>query len=443
MSDLSDLSLAERVARLGGKGRRELFSELDGAQALHLLHDWRFWARPKQLPPEGDWFCWLVVAGRGFGKTRMGVEWIRMLVEGDSPLSAAGDVARIALVADTFADARDIMVEGESGILSCSPMDQRPNFEVSKRRLTWPNGTIATLYSAEDPDQLRGPQHHLAWGDEVAKWSRLEESWSNLLLGLRLGINPRVLATTTPRPLPMLRQLMDAEGTIVTRGGTFENQVHLSPAFLAHIKERYANTRIGRQEIDGEILEDIQGALWNHKLIDAHRLTQAPNLDRIVVAVDPPVTSGTRSDACGIVVAGVGVDSEFYVLADRSVQGVSPESWARTAIAAVEEFQADRLIAEVNNGGDLVESVLRMVDAQVPYKKVRASRGKIARAEPIAALYEQGRVHHLSVFPELEDELCAYGGGPGQGSPDRMDALVWAITELAFSQGPDPKIRRI
>ncbi|MGD8326725.1 MAG: terminase family protein [Sphingomonadales bacterium] len=443
MTDLPDLSLAERVARLGGKGRRDLLGDFDSAQALYLLHDWRFWARPKQLPPAGDWFCWLVIAGRGFGKTRMGVEWVRMLVEGDSPLSASGEIARIALVADTFADARDIMVEGESGILSCSPPYQRPNFEVSKRRLTWPNGTIATLYSAEDPDQLRGPQHHLAWGDEVAKWSRLEESWSNLLLGLRLGANPRVLATTTPRPLPMLRQLMDAEDTVVTRGGTFENQVHLSPAFLAHVRDRYANTRIGRQEIDGEILEDIQGALWTHKLIDANRRTQAAIMGRIVVAVDPPVTSGKRSDACGIVVAGLGVDGEFYVLADRSVQGVSPESWARTAIAAADEFHADRLIAEVNNGGDLVESVLRTIDTQIPYKKVRASRGKIARAEPVAALYEQGRVHHLAVFPELEDELCAYDGGPGQNSPDRMDALVWALTELAFAQSTNPKIRRI
>lgn len=443
MNESAELSIAERVASLGMEKRRGLLSDLTMRDAAALLHDWRFWARPKQLPPDGDWFCWLVVAGRGFGKTRMGVEWIRMNVEGSSPLTSNGDIARIALVADSFADARDIMVEGESGLLACSPAEHRPVFEVSKRRLTWPNGAIATLYSAEDPDQLRGPQHHLAWGDEVAKWSRLEASWSNLMLGLRLGERPRALATTTPRPLPMLRKLMDAEGTVVTRGGTFENRAHLSPAFVAHIKERYANTRIGRQEIEGEILEDVEGALWSHAMIDDHRRNDAPVMERIIVAVDPPVTSGRRSDACGIIVAGIGVDQEFYVLGDRSIQGVSPESWARTAIAAVREFEADRLVAEVNNGGELVENVLRTIDDVVPFKSVRASRSKLTRAEPVAALYEQGRVHHLAVFAELEDELCSYGAQPGQSSPDRLDALVWAITELAFHQEGHPQIRRI
>lgn len=443
MNEAAQRSIAERLAVLGDLKRRDILSSLSSAEAAALLHDWRFWARPKQLPPAGDWFCWFVVAGRGFGKTRMGVEWIRMSVEGDSPLTSNGEIARIALVADSFADARDIMVEGESGLLACTPGEHRPIFEVSKRRLTWPNGAVATLYSAEDPDQLRGPQHHLAWGDEVAKWSRLADCWSNLMLGLRLGTQPRVLATTTPRPLPMLRQLMEAEGTVVTRGGTFENKAHLSPAFVAHIKERYGNTRLGRQEIDGEILEDIQGALWSHALIDLHRRDVVPVLRRVVVAVDPPVTAGRGSDACGIVIAGLGLDGEFYILDDRSVQGVSPEAWARTAIFAMEEFKADRLIAEVNNGGDLVESVLRTIDEKLPYKSVRASRSKLTRAEPIAALYEQGRVHHLAVFPELEDELCSYGALAGQSSPDRLDALVWALTELAFHHETDPKIRRI
>lgn len=437
-----DQSLADRCARLVPADRDALFDQLSQAQCRALLTDWRFWARPKQLPPAGDWFCWLVLAGRGFGKTRLGVEWVRQLAEGTTPLTApTGAPARIALVAETAADGREVMVDGDSGFMACCPPDRRPRFEPSRRRLLWPNGTVATLYAATEPDQLRGPQHHAAWADEIAKWDRGEAAWTNLLMGLRLGIRPRVVATTTPRPIPLIRRLAADPSTVVTRGATMENSANLSPRFLAEMRRLFDGTRLGRQELYGDLLDDTPGALWTPAAIDAGRAAAPPRLDRIVVAVDPPVTGGADADACGIVVAGCDGRGHVYVLADHTCRGLRPLGWAARAVAAYRRFDADRLVAEVNNGGDLVEAVVRQVAPQISYRAVCASRGKIARAEPVAALYERGLVHHVGPMPELEDQLCAYTGpGSAIASPDRLDALVWAVTDLVLRPGGSPAI---
>ncbi len=444
-------SLAERLARLGSERRARLFADLPEADLDRLAFDWRFWARPKQKPPAGDWFCWLVVAGRGFGKTRMGAEWVRSLVEGPTPLTAPpGAPARIALVADTESDGRDVMVEGESGLRRCAWPGFQPVYQASRRRLVWPNGAIGQLYSAMEPDQLRGPQHHAAWGDEIAKWSRGVETWSNLQFGLRLGPAPRAMLTTTPRPIALLTEILARPDTVVTRGTTFENRSNIAPVFFDQVVRAYRGTRLGRQELMGEILEDIPGALWSRAMLEDLRVDAAPALDRVVVAVDPPVSSGASADECGIVVAAQGADGHAYVLADRTVQGVSPHRWARAALEAYRDFRADRLIAEVNNGGDLVEAVIRQVDPAVSYRAVQASRGKVARAEPVAALYEQARVHHLrqaSGLDLLEDQMCAftlYRSGSGvRASPDRVDALVWALSDLMLRPGQDPRVRRL
>jgi len=426
-------SLASRLAALPADERRKLLAELSDEEAEALLYDWRFWARPKQLPPEGQWRVWLILAGRGFGKTRTGAEWVREQVERHGR-------RRIAIVGRTAADVRDVMVEGESGILSISPPWFRPVYEPSKRRLTWPNGAIATLYSADEPDLLRGPQHDAAWADELAAWRR-PEAWDNLMFGLRLGPDPRVVVTTTPRPVKLIRDLLKDPTTVVTRGSTYENAANLAPAFLEQIISRYEGTRLGRQELYGEVLDDVPGALWQRKRIDELRVSEAPELVRVVVAIDPAVTNEEGSDETGIVVAGRGVDGHAYVLADKSCR-MSPDGWARRAVKAFYDHEADRIIGEVNNGGDLVETVIRTVDPKVPYKAVRASRGKSVRAEPVAALYEQGKVHHVGTFDHLEDQLCQItpDGYQGSGSPDRADALVWALTELMLEDYAEPDI---
>lgn len=440
-------SLAEHLAQLPDRERRAVFAAFAEADWDALLHDWRFWARPAQLPPDGDWFCWLILAGRGFGKTRTGAEWVRAHVEGGSPLRAADDgAARIALVAETWSDARDVMVEGESGLLATARPGARPRFEPSKRRLTWPNGAVVQIYSADEPDQLRGPQHSLAWCDELAKWRQPEDVWANLLMGLRLGARPRVTVTTTPRPIAILKALMAAPSSVVTRGTTHDNRANLPESFIAEVTARYAGTRLGRQELLAEILEDVPGALWTRAMIEAARVAILPPLERVVVAVDPPVTSGEQADACGIIVAGKGADGRAYVLADETVQGASPLEWARVAVAAYAAHGADRLVAEVNNGGELVAAVLRQVDPAISYRAVRASRGKTARAEPVAALYEQGRVAHAGSFSALEDQMCCFVAGEawqGTGSPDRVDALVWALSDLMLGRGGEPRFRRL
>jgi len=390
----------------------------------HLLGHWRVVGRPNQQAPSGAWRTWLLLAGRGFGKTRAGAEWVVQQVRGGAQ--------RIALVAPTTADARDVMVEGESGLLAvCRTAGQRPNYVPSQRRVTWPNGARATTYSADEPDRLRGPQHDAAWCDELASW-RYEEAWTNLALGLRLGNDPRTVVTTTPKPHKLLRSILESRDTVVTRGTTYDNRLNLPTAFLATITRQYEGTRLGRQELYAELLEDTVGALWTRELLDASRVRTHPALRRVVVAVDPAVTNNPHSDETGIIVCGLGDDGHAYVLEDASLR-TSPDAWARVVVRAYHAHKADRIIAEANNGGDLVELVIRTVDRDVPYHAVRASRGKIARAEPVAALYEQNRVHHVGMFATLEDQLTSYVPD-SQGSPDRLDALVWGLTELVIAQ---------
>ncbi len=376
------------------------------------------------------------MGGRGAGKTRAGAEWVRAQVEGSKPLDA-GRARRVALVGETIDQVREVMVFGDSGILACSPPDRRPVWEAGRKRLVWPNGAIATVHSAFDPEGLRGPQFDAAWVDELAKWKKAEETWDMLQFALRLGEKPQVCVTTTPRNVGVLKALLKSPSTVVSHAPTEANAANLARSFLEEVRARYAGTRLGRQELDGVLLEDAEGALWTTAGLEAIRCEKAPELDRIVVALDPSTTSNAASDECGIVVAGVEMrgapqDWRAYVLADCTVQGASPAGWAQAAIAAMEHYGADRLVAEVNQGGQMVAEVLRQVDPLVPYKGVHASRGKAARAEPVAALYEQGRVRHLRDLGVLEDQMCrmTVRGYEGQGSPDRVDALVWALHEL-------------
>lgn len=386
---------------------------------------------------------WLVQGGRGVGKTRIGAEWTCEQVQ-------AGR-RRIALVAPIAADTRDVMIEGESGILAvCTgavkgPNQQPvgkihpigiPNYEPSKRRLTWPNGAMAFTYSSEEPERLRGPQHDAAWCDEIGAWKYATDTWDMMLFGLRLGTDPRAVATTTPRPIELLRGnhqdrvgLINEPTTVITRGRTQDNIANLAPQFYADIVGKYQGTRLGRQELEGELLEDVPGALWQRSQLDALRVDAAPDLIRVVVAIDPAMTSGEKADETGIVAAGKGVDDHWYVLADRSCRD-TPDGWGRRAVGLHKELNGDRIAAEVNNGGEMVEHVLRTIDSEIPYKAVHASRGKRVRAEPIAALYEQGKVHHVGFFPQLEDQQCNFVPDDYDGSPDRVDALVWALTEL-------------
>ena len=387
---------------------------------------WRDVARAEQVAPAGDWSTWLYMAGRGSGKTRAGAEWVHEQI-------AAG-CKRIALVGATAADVRDVMIEGESGILATARSGARPVYEPSRRRVTWPNGAIATTYSAEEPERLRGPQHDGAWADELGAW-KYEAAWDMLLLGLRLGAQPRALVTTTPRPTKLVRSLLSDANTITTRGSTYDNRDNLAPSYFASIITRYEGTRMGRQELMGELVDDVPGALWTLSLLDGLRVQAAPDLARVIVAVDPAVTSGAESDETGIVVAGIGADGHGYVLADRSCR-MSPDGWARRAAQAYHEYQADRLIVEDNQGGEMVAFLLGTVDATVPIKRIRASRGKRLRAEPVAALYEQGRVHHVGTYPDLEDQMASFTGDGGEHD-DRVDAMVHALTEVMLdTAGP-------
>jgi phage terminase large subunit-like protein len=410
---------------------------------------WDIWGRDDQLPPlataaGAPWRTWLILGGRGAGKTRAGAEWVKAQALGLAPF-ADGPVERIALVGETRHEVRSVMIEGVSGLLRLHGPLERPVFEPSKQQLVWPNGAIAQIFSAEDPDGLRGPQFAAAWCDELAKWRYAEETWDMLQLGLRLGTSPRQVVTTTPRPVPILKRLLADDGTVTTRSRTADNAKFLAPAFVAEITRRYAGTVLGRQELDGELIEEVTGALWRRDWIEQQRVASAPPLHRIVVAVDPPVTATASSDACGLVVAGLGPDGRAYVLADRTVQGREPHMWARAAVAAYRDFQADRIVAEGNQGGDLVESVIRQVDRAVPIRLVRATRGKWVRAEPVAALYAEGRVAHVGRHEALEAQMLAFGAdGLVQGkSPDRLDALVWALTELILDAPPRPGVRML
>lgn len=432
LSDWDERRLAQFLNQIGELGR------------LALLHEWPLHARQEQLPPKGDWRIWLVMAGRGFGKTRAGAEWVRSIAEQDGS-------ARIALVAASQHEARSIMVEGDSGLLSIAPYWDRPEWFPALRKLVWKSGAQAMLYGAADPETLRGPQFTHGWADEVAKWPLAQAAWDNLMMGLRLGSAPRVMVTTTPRPVALLRQLAKHPLTVITRGATQDNRANLPPSFIAAMEADYAGTALGRQELNGELIEEMEGALWTRALIERCRVQRTtsqedrPKIERLVVAVDPP--AGTQGDACGIVVVACAADGLAYVLADASVTHSSPEGWARAVADAATQWGADRVVAEANNGGAMVESVLRAAQADLPVRLVHASRGKVARAEPVAALYEAGRVRHVGSFPELEDEMCGLmlGGGyigPGR-SPDRADALVWGLTELMLGRSHHQAIRVI
>ncbi|MBW7055708.1 terminase family protein [Paracoccus bogoriensis] len=412
-----------------------------------------FWALPHQLPPEGDWKSWVIMGGRGAGKTRAGAEWVRRMVEGPSA-AAPGRCQRVALVGETFDQVREVMIFGESGILACSPPDRRPVWEAGRKRLVWANGATATCYSAHEPEALRGPQFDAAWVDELAKWKKAEDVWDMLQFALRLGEHPQQVITTTPRNVGVLKRILGNASTVVTHAPTDANRAYLAESFLAEVEARYGGTRLGRQELEGVLLDDVEGALWTTAMLEAARQDEAPRLDRIVVAVDPAVTGGAGSDECGIVVAGVEMRGEprdwrAWVLEDASVRG-GPTDWARAAIAAMERHGAERLVAEVNQGGDLVESVIRQIDPLVPFRALRASRGKGLRAEPVAALYEQGRIRHLRAgnLGALEDQMCqmTVRGYEGRGSPDRLDALVWAMHELMIEPAASwrrPQMRRL
>lgn len=401
-------------------------SRLSNEEAAQLRYMWEFWARPEQLAPPDPWSIWLIKAGRGWGKTRVGAEWVRHMKD---------SVGRIALIGPTAADVRDVMVDGDSGIIPISPPWDKPEYQPSKRRVVWQNGSVAYMYSADEPERLRGPQHGAAWCDEAGSW-RYPDTWDMMMFGLRLGKNPKVAVTTTPRPTPMLKQIQSAPNVVITRGTTYENRANLAASFFDSIITKYEGTRLGRQELEGHDLDDSPGAMWNRDQIDKFRIRKALEMVRIVVAIDPAVTSKDDSDETGIVVVGKDEFGHAYVLEDCSIKG-TPDEWGRAAIQAMNRHQADRIVAEVNQGGDMVRYVLETIDKNVPVKMVRASRGKVSRAEPVSALYEQGKVHHVGVFHKLEDQMCTWE--PGMPSPDRMDAMVWGMTELMLA-GAEPRI---
>ncbi len=413
---------------LSEQERQKTLQSLSQKEAKALIYDWGFWARPKQLPPEWDWYVWLLLSGRGFGKTRVGSElvisWAR---DGFSP---------IALVAAKASDARDTMIEaGDSSILKVSSPWFMPHYEPSKRRLTWPNGVVAIAYSGEEPDQLRGMQHQKAWADELAKYKYPQDTWDQLMYGLRAGDKPQAVVTTTPRPIKVIKDLVKDSRTAVTLGHTLENKDNLAPDFLKYILSRYEGTRLGRQELAAEVLDDNPNALWQRGQIDELRVTQHPDLVRIVVAIDPAASTGEESSDTGIIVAGIAPymgTLHGYILDDLTIKG-TPDQWATAAVTGYYRAKADKIVGEVNNGGNMVEHTVKTVDKSVPFKSVHASRGKYIRAEPVSALYEQGRIHHVGFFPDLEDQLCEWV--PGDTSPDRLDALVWALTELMLEEG--------
>ena len=435
------MSFVEQLAELPLERINEYRDSLTPAEQRLVaarLFDWEgSLARPSQRRPDGEWSVWAINAGRGFGKTRTGAENVRRWAQ-----EVPG--ARIAMIARTHSDLRDVMIEGRSGVLSpkIAPPWFRPRYEPSNRHVIWPNGSVCTTYTAEEPDDLRGPEFHFAWCDELATWRNLEDTWDNLKLALRVGRQPQTIVTTTPRPLAWLRKLFADPMTVVTGGSTYENEKNLPRAFLAEVERLYGGTTRGRQELFAEILDEAEGALWKRKTIDANRVTETPDLARVVVAIDPAVTSTERSDETGIVCVGshpTNGREHFYVLSDDSGR-YDPHGWATQALSRFEREMADRIVGEVNNGGDMIEATLRAVHPKphlLSYKAVHASRGKYARAEPVAALYDQGLVHHVGCFDDLEDQLCNWVPLGKQRSPDRLDALVWAITELMGSGSVD------
>jgi phage terminase large subunit-like protein len=432
------LSLAQLLKRMPVPKRQAVINRLTERQAEALRWDWRFWARPAQMLPgstgaaitRNDWVFWVVQAGRGFGKTRTGAEAVREWAEDPN--------ARILMIAPTSDDVRSTMIEGPSGLLSCYPPDRRPLYNPSRHLIHFPSGAIGITRSADEPERLRGPQFTKFWADELCAWNYPEEAWDQISFGFRLKTkNLQGIISTTPKPLKVFKAILSDPGTVVTRGSSYDNRDNLSPQFFDKVIRRYEGTRLGRQEIDAELLEDVPGALWTRALIDATRITMKEMrwdlLVRIVVAIDPAVTSHEDSDETGIVVGALARSGHVLILDDLSCKE-SPLGWAKVAIAAYKSRQAHRIVGEVNNGGDLVERNLKAVDPNIPFRAVRASRGKAIRAEPVAALYEQGRVHHVGFFTELEDQMCSYTPLGNEKSPDRLDAMVWAVTELLLDE---------
>lgn len=453
--------LARRMFAFGAEAVAGVWGRMPRPVQRRLLHHWPLWAHPGQMPEQDEWRVWLLMAGRGFGKTRAGAEWVLGMARLNPAL-------RVALVGASLAEVYQVMVHGQSGLLRVARPEEEMIWRPTAGVLTFASGAQAFCYSAEAPEKLRGPEHHIAWCDELAKWRYPDTTWDNLMLGLRLGERPQAVVTTTPRPIGLLKRLLADAATIDSRGRTSDN-LHLPEAFVVEARARYAGTRLGRQELDGELIEDVEGALWTRALVERCRVESVavqgeaglqlqvlagglPARDksargaamvRVVIGVDPPGTSG--GDACGIVACGLGADGAAYVLGDHSLTGARPEAWARAVAQAAALHGADRVIAEGNQGGEMVEAVLRAADCTLPVRRVHASRGKVARAEPVAALFEQGKARFIGAFPELEDELCGLtisGGyeGPG-GSPDRADAMVWAMTELMLRRGGAPRVR--
>ncbi len=437
MLDLSNFSRLELIASLPEAERTAILQSLSDREAAAILHDWRgFIARRNQVQPAGDWVHWLILSGRGWGKTKTGSETVREWAREKLP-------APIHLISPTAADIRKVMIEGPSGILSCYPPGEAPLYEPSKGHLlTWPNGNIAYAFSAEEPKRLRGPQCCRYWADELAAWENAEDTWDNLMFGFRIGSDLRGVITTTPQPIPLLRYLIKNPAVTITRGSTYDNRRNLSKAFFDEVIRKYEGTRIGRQELMGELLEDFPGALWTRPMIDSARIGPGDvhwdMIVRVVVAIDPAVSANEDSDETGIITAALTRSEHILILDDDSCKE-SPLGWARRAVARYKMRKADRIVAEVNNGGDLVAANLYTLAPEVPFRAVRATRGKAIRAEPVAAMYEQGRVHHVGQFPTLEDQLCEYVPGVTEKSPDRMDALVWAITELVV----DPEMEEL
>ena len=434
------------LPRLPDEVRWAALRSIEDETVARLAYTWEGWAREDQLAPAATeagaaWRTWLVLGGRGAGKTRAGAEWVRARALG-APHSQQR-ARRIALVGETIGQVRSVMIEGLSGLLSIHAPHERPKFEVSRNQLVWPNGAIAQIFAADDPDSLRGPQFDAAWCDELCKWRRPERAWDTLQFALRLGLLPQCVVTTTPRPIGLLKKILADAATVTNRSRTADNAANLAPVFLAEMQRRYADTPIGRQELEGEIVEDRMTGLWKRHWLSQARLAARPELRRIVVAVDPPVTSTAGADSCGIVIAGLGVDGRGYVIGDRTIQGRDPATWAHAAVAAYHDYQADRIVVETNQGGDLVVGVFKGIDANLPVTKVHASRGKFLRAEPVSALYAEGRVAHVGEFPELERQMCDFAAdGLSNGrSPDRLDALVWALTELMLTSTRKPLIR--
>ena len=431
LRDLPDEEVADLLKQLGPK------------KAAELQHDWGFWARPEQLEPEGKWNTWVALAGRGWGKTRAGAEWVRHRIR-------SGDKI-VHCVAPTKGDVRRVMVEGDSGLLNvCWEGDATyrgkhlgfPIWSPTNNSITWENGAKAVFFSAEDPERLRGPQAYAAWCDELCAWRNAQDTWDMMMFGLRLGKHPKVFVTTTPKTTKLIRNILDDEKTVVSKGSTYDNSANLADTFLDAVRKTYEGTRLGRQELYAEILDEASGALWSRQLLASCEISkdEIPPLNRIVVSIDPAVTSNSESDMTGLVVAGVDVNGIAYVLEDHTDR-YTPQQWAAKAVQLYRDHMADRIVAERNQGGDMVRHTLHTEDETLPIKLVHASRGKMARAEPVSALYEQGKVKHVRGLNDLEDQLVQWEPLGSIGSPDRLDALVWAITELSLNGFAKPQLK--